>query len=262
MWLDKASKKLMDKIRFPWARISTFIVPGLQEYQLPAVVDIRSVYVDGVLIVPTDIQTLEGHQIQSYDSSGRTGVPPAPFQGGGPTGSGGMYVPQWTIEPPQIYGSGPEATGLQSYPSPDAAQWSTGQRPRYYWRGGYIGLVPPSLSSPPLNENQEPIPNFIIDGAVIPDDIEALGAPLWYPDNCLDYLSWFIVFRGKFADDTDKTSESRNFARQELNDELERLRMWADSYRGDDVRGPKVQTNRRFWRKGRHRNRGYGAYPA
>lgn len=256
---DTVSKEIMRDIRFPAARISTATIPNLQEYQLPEVMEIWTVYVNGQIVVPSDLKTLEGHQTQRYDQGFLGGSNAQTPGSGGPTGTAGTYTPKWNVQPPSPY----PVTNNGTWPAPDAEQWSSsGMRPRYYNRGGYIGLVPaPSAGAPVVNGI--PQNNLVIDCVTTPDTLLNVTDPLWFPEIYKPALAFGIVMYAKFSDDSQNTKESRNFAQQKYQEQVGKLRMWAAGFKGDAAEGPKYESNRPYYMRGGHRNaHGYGGYPA
>ena len=257
-WLDTVSKEIMRDVRFPAARISTVTVQNLQEYQLPEVMEIWTVYVNGQIVVPSDLKTLEGHQTQTYDQGFLGGTNSQTAGSGGPTGTSGTYTPKWNVQPPASY----PVTNSGCWPAPDAEVWSSsGSRPRYYNRGGYIGLVPAPSNGPPIVDGV-PQNNLVIDCVMTPDTLVNVTDLTWYPEIYKPALAFGIVMYGKFADDSQSTKESRNFAQQKYQEQVGKLRMWAAGFKGDAAEGPKMETNRAFYMRGGYRNsNGYGGYP-
>ena len=154
-FLTMTARELMRDVKWPPARLTTWTIPGNQEYQIPdELIRVYSVYLQGQLCTETTIQTLEGHQIQRYDQHGFGSAPLT--GGGGPPGNAGNYVPQWTVQPPMSY----PVANQWGYPRPDAEGWSMGQPPRYYLRGGYIGFVPIPANGPGYDNLGNPIPNI------------------------------------------------------------------------------------------------------
>ncbi len=254
---------------FPPGRCQIYTAPNQQEYQIQGVL-IRpdSVYLDGQLIVPVDsIATLEGQQIGFYDQGYRqSNPPPAAATEPYTTGSGlpastlGPFAPSWGTLTPQgypisVYGSWPAPSAEPSFPRP------LGQRARFYTRGGYIGITPAPANGPPVDPNGNPIPNFVVDGIFLPPNVTSIKSPMIFPDNFDQALAWANVLFGKFSDDTDKTSESRNFAQAMYKDSVIDCRMFVQSIKGNATQGPKVSLSRGLFandlRKFRSRSGGY-----
>jgi hypothetical protein len=249
----QAEYKLMRDVLFPACRISIPTVPNQQEYQVNAtVLQTDSVYLNGQLCVPSDVRTLEGHQIGLYDQ-GRLGANPAPVQPGSglPPSTAGPFAPYWGTVTPQGY----PVSNWSGFPAPDAVPSCTNQRPRYYWRGatggsGYIGVTPAPSMSPPLDSNDNPIPNLVIDGVCLPPPVANLSDPMVFPPHFCEALAWNVVLQMKLSDDTNKTSDTRNFAMTSYRDSMRSLRMWVATFRGDAPDGPKFQSSRGFYSRG------------
>ena len=255
-FLTMTARELMRDVKWPPARLTTWSIPGVQEYQIPdELIRVYSVYLQGQLCTETTIQTLEGHQIQRYDQCGFGSAPLT--GGGGPPGNAGNYVPQWTVQPPMSY----PVANQWGYPRPDAEGWSMGQPPRYYLRGGYIGFVPIPSNAPGLDNFGNPIPNITIDCVVLPQQVLELAQPLFFPDLFSEALIWGVVEKAKFSDDTSSTKESRTFARERYNEQAGKMRMWAANYTGDQPGGPKMTTDRPLWPGRKQRTYGSGGYP-
>ena len=188
VFLNQAQWKLMRDVLFPSARMSIPTVPNQQEYQTGTILQTDSVYVNGQLAVPSDIPTLEGHQIGLYDQ-GLRGGNPAPVPGSAaPPSTSGPYAPTWSSVTPQGY----PVANWSGWPAPDSVPACTGQRPRYYFRGGFIGLVPAPANSPPLDTNGNPIPNLVIDGVFLPPAIGSLADPMVFPNHFTEALGWSL----------------------------------------------------------------------
>jgi len=263
-WLGEAQKRLMRDVLFPSGRMSISTIPNQQEYQCGTILRTDSVYLNGQLLVPTGqggIATLEGHQIQLYDQGAR-GANPAPVPGSGlPPSTQGPYAPSWGTLTPQGY----PAANTASWPAPDAGPsypFSTGQRGRFYYRSGSIGVTPAPAYGPPLDSDNNPIPNLVIDGVFLPPRLAALSDPLIFPDHFEEALAWKICEFAKFADDTGKSSESRNYAQGMYRAAMVDLRMWVHTFKGDAADGPKVETSRNFYMRDNYRVRqGSTGYP-
>lgn len=131
-FINSAQSDLAMEVRQPGA-VWTFttVAPAnsniVPEYSLRAYVDIKKVTLAGQIIVPTSIPSLEGAQIQLYDSSA--------------TNSG----PQWSNQSSESYPY-PSPTGTGGgFPQPiNGMPFIIGGMPRYYIRDlAQIGFVPP-----------------------------------------------------------------------------------------------------------------------
>ena len=263
-WLGEAQKRLIRDVLFPSGRMSIPTIANQQEYQCGTILRTDSVYLNGQLLVPVGdggIATLEGHQIQQYDQ-GAYGGNPAPVSGSGlPASTLGPYAPSWGTLTPQGY---PVQSFGGGWPTPDAAPsyaQSTQQRPRYYFRSGYIGTVPAPATTPPLDANGNPIPNLVIDGVFLPPALASTADPLIFPDHFSEALAWKICEFAKFSDETGKSAESRNYAQGNYRQAMMDLRMWVHTFKGDAADGPKVQTSRSFYLYPQRRGGRAGGYP-
>jgi len=243
VFLNQAQWKLIRDVLFPSGRMQIATVPNQQEYQVGTILQTDSVYVNGQLAVPSDLSTLEGHQIGVYDQ-GLRGGNPAPVPGSGmPASTSGPYAPFWGTMTPQGY----PVANYGGWPAPDSVPSCTNQRPRYYWRSGWIGLVPAPSNSPPLDANGNPIPNLVIDGVFLPPALGGLADPLIFPNHFTEALAWSVVLQAKFSDDTQKTSESRNYAQASYREAMRDLRMWVSTFKGDAPGGPKFWSARGYY---------------
>jgi hypothetical protein len=227
-------KALVREIKFPESRMQCTTGLNVQEYQVPEMIYPFRVYLAGVLLPHQNLDTLEGHQIQLYDSSGM-GTANVPPLGGGPPGNLGQYVPQWTVAPPL---SSPNAQGYWSYPAPAASPYFPGQRSIWYDRGGYIGIVPAPSASVTLT----------IDCLRVPCDVTQLTDPLVFPSNCLETITWRVIRDLTFSDDTARAMQRMQVAHQMYDREMRLLRQWISTVTaGDDPEVPEVTVGRAFF---------------
>ena len=231
-FIDRGNKRLVRDVRFPDSRMTTPTVANQQEYQLPPIILPLRIYVAGQLAIPSDIDTLEGHQTGLYDqTTSTTGT--APLSGSGAASSAGPFEPQWVEQTPLSY---PVSNGWQT-PAPDSQPWFIGQRPRYYLRGGYLGLVPAPANTTPVT--------ITVDCIRLPDTITASGQTLTVPDHFMDALVWAAASYAKFADDGQTSAASRDYAEQQYMARMRELRGWRKLYdEGDSPSGPKPLTYR------------------
>lgn len=240
-FVDRAHKIIVRSLKWPESRFVFSTQPTVQEYQLSEVIRILRVYVAGQPVVRTDIPTLQGQQWQFDDQTGTVGGPGgyvAPGQA--PVLVGNQYTPQWTSQPATAY---PVASSL-GYPSPSAAPWMAGMRPRYYTRGGNLGLVPAPLGT------YQVVCDVIAQPVTLVSDTDTLVLP----DIALDAVAWKVCELAYFADrDNQGAGDSRNYAQTEFNTAMKELKAWRREYDGMGPRGPNVLTNRSFYRKGNNR---------
>jgi hypothetical protein len=231
---------------FPDSRILQVTIPGVQLYQFPLMLKTKAVYVAGALSVPTDIPTLEGRQIGAWDNTGDGSVIPGPYADV-PPNSGGTAAPRWTVTTPLSY---PSTNGQWVTPAPDAQPWDDSQRPRYYWRGGWLGLVPI-----PTNET-----TIAIDGVRQPDTITQMAQALPTPENFLDAIVWAACSIAKFADDGARAAAQQDVAEKNYEREKRKIIEWRGEYPGEQRDGPKVSTLRPAFGRNRMRRNLQGSW--
>lgn len=230
-FIDRANKRIVRDVKFPDTRLTFPTVANQGEHQLPFVVILPlRVYVAGQLAVPSDIDTLEGHQIGMYDQTTQgTGTLPANLSA--PPGTLGAYEPQWVQQTPLSY---PVANSWMT-PAPDSQPWYTGQRPRYYLRGGFLGLVPA-----PSN-----VVTVCFDCIALPPTVNVDGQVMTTPDLFMDAIVWAAATYAKYADDSGSSHQSRDVAEQTYQARMRELRTWRKTYdQGDGPGGPKPLTYR------------------
>jgi hypothetical protein len=233
--IDSANKRAVRDVLFPDSRIEQPTVAGVQLYQFPLMLKVKNVYVGGQLIYPSDIPTLQGQQI-GYQSPVPDGTVPGPYADVPDNSSTGMSAPKWTVQSPLSY---PGQDGCLVTPAPDAQPWYCGSPPRYYWRGGWIGLVP-------IPANLDPVSTIAIDGVRQPDTILTTGIDqaLTTPENFLDAIVWAAVENAKFGDDGPRSDAQRQAAGQNYEREKRKLIEWRGEFPGEQRNGPKVNTLR------------------
>lgn len=244
-FIDRANKRIVRDVLFPESRLtaSTALAGGSttsysQEYELPQLILVNRVYLAGQLCVPTDINTLEGHQIGLYQQNPNASAPSA--GSGGAPGTTGAYAPQWSTTTASVY---PVANSWIGYPAPDAQPWFSGQRPRYYLRGGFIGFVPQ-----PGN-----LATITIDCIRVPDTIDASGQPITTPDMFCDAIVWGAATYAQFADDQERNASMRKVAEETYQARKTDLMKFRKTYSGDANDGPKPRTYRSSWKQYRMR---------
>ncbi len=268
--LDLVCLDVISQVKFPFARISTATIAGQGAYLLPETpIDDGTgcVWLNGQLLVKTDIETLQGQQIGYYDSTG-FGTPNA--NSDGPTANAGAYVPQWTVAPPTSFPM-PTYTNLVSY----AAPWAAGSTPgKYAIHGGNLIVVPPPNASAQTDWQGNPIPNLVVDMCVSdayvgpytwnanvtqPKCLTNIGQRIWFPNVFSNCLTWGLVDRMLASDDS-ATSRSRDRAAESFRDEINKMLFWAKRYRS--YYRINYQTNRRryvgsSWRRNTQYGGGY-----
>jgi len=253
-YYNEAANILSRDCEFPEGRFVITTVANQQEYATPELVKVYRVYMNGQLLVPQDLQTLEGHQIQLYDQGLNSGVNEPGTQtpgSGGPVNNQGSYTPAVWIEPPAAY---PVANDIGA-PGPDAAPWlsvAQGGRPVYYWRGGAIGLVPAPAGAYTLT----------IDCLPVYTDQVATNVNSIFPYNYRLALAAKMCELAKLSDDDADADRQMMRFLSLYEKEMRKLRINRKSYDGDQKRMPKFLTQRSFFYIGNNRNSSYwNEYP-
>lgn len=211
MLLQQASiiqRQIGLELDFPEATQTYPIVANQQEYQLYTLSKILRVYVrtaagNIVELYPTDIPTLEGDILEVYDNTSGM-VQGAPAQS-----------PQWLTQTPQAYPPSNVGTGgTVSTRTPYSNTATSNQRPCYYLRGGYIGILPADVaSSGDL---------LWIDFIATPPDITTTSQSSIFPRTFLMAVTWGVV---KFCRMSDQNAQYQ-LADAEFTKEIERLNLW------------------------------------
>lgn len=217
-WINEARNFLALLLRWPdWTWTNTLSGGtgiGVAEIQMPETIQIDRVYVNGQPIVPTSIPALEGTDIEYYDMS---------------VGN----LPQWNQQP---YASFPVQSGQQGYPQ-GLGPFYVGQRPRYYMRGGNLGLVPSPSGSFTLQ----------VDGVGVP--------PPLVNQNDIDIFPSFAKYTiahkaAELAFLADKNPDSAQAQAMEYKANEKELITWRRSLVKNLPRGPRVIGYRHFWSRG------------
>jgi uncharacterized protein DUF6682 len=237
---SRAVKNLVGEIYFPESRLTTATVTNQQEYQLPEMHAIYRVYMNGQLCVevPGNITTLEGGQIL-YDD--QTGSGAQTSGSGGPPGTTGNETPLWNVLTPVSY----PFLNNYGYPAPNSQPSLIGQRPRFYRRGGYIGLVPAPGASGTL----------VVEGIRVPTAITSASQTITVPDNFMDAIVNYVVYRAFLADKDQISVQVSQSAFARYQDNIRDLRTWKRQYSLDDDQFMPI-TQRSAYRIGGHRSGG------
>lgn len=220
---DRAVKSLVAAILFPESRLTLTggTIANQQEYVLPDMHEVYRVYLNGQIIVevPGNIDTLEGRQILLDDQLGQ-GIPINPGSGG-PPGGGGTSQPQWAIQTPTTY----PFLNAWGNPAPNAQPWTTGQRARFYRRGGSIGIVPA-----PGNAGEA----LVVEGVRVPSTLTQTGDPIIVPDNFMEAIANFVCYRALSADKDDLSIQMSDRFYAAYEREVRKLRTWKRQYSNED----------------------------
>jgi hypothetical protein len=126
--------------------------------------------------------------------------------------------------------------------------WFTGQRPRYYWESGVIGLVPAPAG----------VYTLCVDCLAVPDDAVNLTDFLIFPASFKRALAWYVVMQCRAADDTQGAEAKVQMATQMYERTMRKLRTDYQRYDGDQPRMPKLRTYRTGRQLGNNRWGGTG----
>jgi hypothetical protein len=190
---------------------------GAQEYQLPEILKITRVYLAGQPIVPTSIPALQGDQIQFYDMTGTNAQP------------------QWQTQPPTAYPT--TTSGSTGYGGGTGnTPWSPGSRPKWYFRGGNIGIIPAPSNAVQAQLDIIPIPIALVNTTDV----------CQYPDNFRDALAWKIAEFALYADNNQEVVG----ASQAYDKCIVKLRKWIDDMNMMMPKSPFPRTTRMNFRGG------------
>jgi hypothetical protein len=130
--------------------------------------------------------------------------------------------------------------------------WAAGQRPRWYFKGGSLGIIPAPAG----------VYTLVIYCLTVPPDAANLTDATLFPNNFRQALAWKICELAKFSDDGDRAAEQRTYAAGKYESEMRKLRANRKQYDGDQPRMPKLNTYRRGRQIGNNRQgEGFTEYP-
>lgn len=189
----------------------------VQEYTLPEILQIERVYLAGQPCVPTDIETLEGTQIEFYDQTSTT-TP---------------YTPNWNSQVATAY---PVVNTQMGYPN-GVAPFYIGERPQYYVNGGNIGFVPPPAAAYVMDIWGIGVPTPLVnqtDGCVFPSFFKS----------ALAHKTAELAF---LADSKPEMAQTQALKFAEW---VPQLRTWRKGLVKNKSRGPRPISYRHFYRRG------------
>lgn len=251
-FLASACQQLMRDILWPECRVTTATIPNLQKYQLPEIIDVIAVYLQGRLCIPTTKSIMEGNAIGKWDDGsiyqyGGPQYPPVPGNDG-PQGNTGYYAPQWTVQTPAQY---PQANtyggGYGSWPVPTGAPWNCGSRPSFYLEGGFIGFVPTPNAGPVIINGE--VQNNIDIRCILPHpDVVDEEMNLWFPESCLSPLAWNMNEQMGYSDNSQTSMGRAQYAatkyEREKNQRRTDIKVYTNARNQDN---PKMITGRQYW---------------
>lgn len=217
---DLAVKAMVARVLFPESRIMFTTVAGQQEYTLPEMHGIYRVYVNGQRIseTPGNIDTLEGSQIDFDDSTGSGSVA---VGSGAPGSAGGQMQPQWVVQTPVTY----PFLNAWGAPTPRAQPWFPGQSPRYYLRGGTLGIVPAPISAGAT---------ITVEGVRVPDTLYTADQSIIVPSNFLEGIANYVLYRACSADKDELSIQMSRAALADFDREVRVQRTWKRQFSKDD----------------------------
>lgn len=187
---------------------------GIQEYTMAENLKILRVYVAGQLIVPTDIPSLEGDQLQYYDQTGLNNAP------------------QWLTQTSTVY---PVTNTPTGYPVTGALPFMAGMRPMFYIRGGNIGFVPQPAGAYAVRLDLIPVPPVLAN----------LSDPSIFPSVADEAVVWKSLELAYFSD---SNIEKASYCRNNFEQEMKKLRSWINDYKHQAPHTPMPITYRALFR--------------
>lgn len=187
---------------------------------------------------------------ETYVASGAALAGASEGSGGAP-GTIGPWAPSWVIaQEPLTY---PVQNTWSRSIRPDSQPWglSCNQPPRYYWRGGKVGVVPNTTS-----------PGVVIalDCVRSPDQITRAGQVLTVPDDWKACIAADVMRQCYIGDADSKHIQLAQMWESSYKDYEKEILLWRGTFEGEGPGGPKIQTQRfrmglgggsRFHRRGR-----------
>jgi hypothetical protein len=199
--INSAQDAISDDIEWPRGRWSanTVITPApVGTYQLPEIVKLLRLYVNGQPVPATTKDLIEGNQIGLYDD----------------TGTG--YNPQWTQQAATAY----PVTVLRGWPR-ELVPWVPGRAPEYFREGANITLVPKPSNVVPMVIDVVDAPPILVQGT----DVSV------FPRRFKDCLCWKSIEYMRAGDtgigDNDTLA---NAARDRYQIELAKAIEWNDDF--------------------------------
>jgi hypothetical protein len=247
----RAQNQLAFEVDFPQATLNIPLVPGQQEYQLVDLMKILRVYTaiynaDNVNfpymfkheLIGTDLSTLNGEILETYSSarwdainSSASFTPTGPpFGGPGCRTSGQPYPTKLPWQFDGFQGTN-GSNGVGNYHH---------QRPMYYLRGGYIGVVPVPITTTPatyLMMDYTPAPPALVN---TPDNSI-------FPDIFLEAISWKMI---EYASYSDHNSAQMQAAQMYENEITKKLTPWIQRIQATKPKTLVPITKRTFFRRG------------
>jgi hypothetical protein len=246
--INDAQNAVAYEVDFPEASEHYGTVNGQTEYQLVDLVKVLRVYVTNGIsqqpLIGTDITLLEGRTRDIFDQSS------------GIRSNGPAMTPQWLAQQPSSY---PIIGGWhgQGLPAPVNSMWhnifgahgAQRQRPEYYLRGGYLGLVPPPDATAAYDINGKLISGFeiVVDHIPVPFTMSISADLSAFPARFKDAICFRVVADCLFSDkNSDYQAAEAKFA-----SECVKLRKWKESLQADKSKTYMITTMRTWFRRRR-----------
>jgi hypothetical protein len=244
----RAQNQLAFEVDFPQATQNYLLVTGQQEYQLTDLMKIMRVYTAVFNpdnpnfpyafkqeLIGTDIYTLEGDILQTYDNSSgtRQGYP--------------QQSSQYITQQPEAY---PVVNVPIGGPYPTKSPWHNnfqspngnggGSRPQYYLRGGYIGIVPIPIQGTPATY-------LLLDYIPAPPALVNTPDNSIFPDTFLEAIVWKMV---EFASYSDHNSAQIQAAQMYQNEVTNKLTPWIQRIQATKPKTLVPITKRTYFKRG------------
>jgi hypothetical protein len=197
--------------------------------------------------------SLSGGATETYIASGTLFTGGAADGNGGPPGRVGVGAPAWFSTNSQINPqiSTPLTAPFLQAISPTNQMFCAGQRPRFYRRGGSLGIVPAPAGGQTL----------VVDCVRVPNTLVNLTDTIVVPSNFKAAICWGAARLAWSANDSDRGAQQYQTAAQRYQAEIGTLHTWMRQYGLDDpapIPGPQI---RQFFQVGGFQNgsgNGYG----
>lgn len=239
----RAQNQISFEVDFPQATQNILLVTGQQEYQLIELAKLMRVYTatfnsDNLNfpyafkqeLIATDIYTLEGDIIQTYDNTSHR-IPQS-----------SKYIAQ----PPKQYPV-PNHQGFGHHgPYPTKDTWHHGSRPAYYLRGGFIGVVPIPLQPAPPSA-----PTYLmLDYIPVPPALVNTPDNSIFPDIFLEAIVWKMI---EYASYSDHNSAQMQAAQAYDNEMKNKITPWLQRIQATKPKTLVPITKRTYFRRRGHR---------
>jgi hypothetical protein len=247
--INDAQNALAHEVDFPEASEHYGTVAGQREYQLVELVKILRVYVTNGIsqqpLVGTDITLLEGRTRDMFDQGHN-------IQNNGQP----QMTPQWLAQQPAAFPVIGNFSGNYRGPVATNSIWhnvfahgSAHQRPEYYLRGGFLGLLPPPSITAAYDINGNLTSGFeiVVDHIPVPFGMQVSSDKSAFPTRFKDALCYRVVADCLFAD----KSSDYQAAEAKYNSECEKIRKWKESLQADKTKTYMVTTMRTYFKRRR-----------